>query len=219
MSKKDKETKDNGAVATQTPERVVMTPELAKTFSDEELASTTKALEAKADEMAKDITTKKYPLAVTDEKTLRNLIKYFEKNVKWNHKSLPTYITVYHGLKDSLKIEKGQKSVDADGNVHLNGSVISGIYQILLLVEGEGYFTAKEYLTILTEVGGGVTKAMQDLTNDNQKLRDLHTELVHLDDEATARHHGIKVEDTKEAKANSAVETEVQPDEKGEKGN
>jgi hypothetical protein len=199
MGKKNlKVVKDEEVVETQatvesapdvTPEYNFISTEDAKAYSDDELNAKIEELENVAESWGNEMKTKKYRVKVESIKNAKSLLKYLEKNVKWAHNSLPSYIAVCHGLKDAI-INEG---VSEEGFIHLGATPVGMIYQTMLQVTGTGYFEAKEYLRILTEVGGGISDAMKELADDNTQLRNIHTDLSTLDTEKMARSQGIEV--------------------------
>ena len=68
----------------------------------------------------------------------------------------------------------------------------------LLTFKGKGYESAKKYLTLLTKVGGPISEAMKDLADDNEYFRNLHSDLVTIEQVQEARKHGITVEKMQE---------------------
>lgn len=187
---KDETPVETQATIEETPvqEFVPATTEDAKALSDEALDAKILELEAEATSFGNEMQVKKYKVNVGSFKNARNLLKFLEKNVKWAHNSLPGYIAVCHGLKDAIKA-----GVSEDGFVGLGASPVGMIYQQMLQVTGTGYFKAREYLTILTEVGGGISEAMKQLADDNEMLRNIHTDLATYDTEKMARAQGIEV--------------------------
>jgi hypothetical protein len=169
-------------------EFVPVTTEDAKVLTDEQLEAKILELETEATSFGNEMQVKKYQVNVGSLKNARSLLKFLEKNVKWAHNSLPGYIAVCHGLKDAIKV-----GVSEDGFIGLGASPVGMIYQQMLQVTGTGYFEAKEYLTILTEVGGGISESMKELADDNTKLRNIHTDLATYDTEKMARAQGIEV--------------------------
>lgn len=160
----------------------------AKALSDEALNAKIAELEATAQSFGSEMQTKKYKVNVGSLKNAKGLLKFLEKNVKWAHNSLPGYIAVCHGLKDAIK-----EGVSEDGFIGLGASPVGTIYQQMLQVIGTGYFEAREYLTLLTEVGSGISEAMKDLADDNEQLRNIHSDLATYDTELMARTQGIEV--------------------------
>jgi len=187
---KDETPVETQATVEQAPvqEFVPVSTEDAKVLTDEALEAKITELEAEAESFGNEMIAKKYKVNVGTLKNARSLHKFLEKNVKWAHNSLPGYIAVCHGLKDAIKA-----GVSEDGFIGLGASPVGMIYQQMLQVTGTGYFEAREYLTILTEVGSGISESMKELADDNTKLRNIHTDLATYDTEKMARAQGIEV--------------------------
>jgi len=180
---------ESTVVPQEKPEYVFLDSEDIKKYSDEEIDAKIAELETVAESKGNEMKTKKYQVQVGDLKNARLLYKFLEKNVAWSHNTLPGYVSVIHNLKDAINA-----GVTEDGFIGLNAGPVGQIYQIMLQVTGKGYFEAKDYLKVLTEVGGGISEAMKDLADDNTDLRNVHTDLSTLDTEKTARSQGIQVE-------------------------
>ena len=168
-----------------------------KKLSDNELDKMVTDLNKVAEEHAKMMEAKLYPVHMETQNKASNLKNFIEKEANWDHKSVPNLVAMCYGLKESVKV-----GVDEDGFIHLNARVVNNIYQFLLSFTGKGYQDAKKYLKLLTEVGGPISEAMKIFADDNQLFRDIHTDLATIDTEQTARKQGIEVTpttDTKEA--------------------
>lgn len=180
---------ESTVVTEEKPEYQFLNSEDVKSYSDEEIDAKIAELETVAESKGNEMKNKKYQVKVDDLKNARGLYKFLEKNVSWNHQSLPGYVSVIHNLKEAINA-----GISESGCIGLNAGPVGQIYQLMLQVSGKGYFEAKDYLKILTEVGGGISEAMKELADDNTDLRNIHTDLSTLDTEKTARSQGIKVE-------------------------
>lgn len=173
---------------TQQPEYVFLTTEEIKSFSDELIADKIKEIGTIANTIGEEFKSKLYPINIGTPKTLKGLLSFLEHDAKWTHRNVPHLVAVYHGLKDALK-----EGVDENGNIFAKSLVIENVYQMLLAVEGVGYFNAKKYLTILTESGGAISESMRLLHDEQQLFTNYHTDLAALDTEQMARLQGIEV--------------------------
>jgi hypothetical protein len=70
-----------------------------------------------------------------------------------------------------------------------------------LKTEGVGFFAVRDYMSLLTLTGEGISNAMRMMVEDQNTLKSIHVNLSVLDDETNARAMGIQV-------AESVVETE-----------
>lgn len=189
------------------PEYVLLTAEEASKYTDEELAAKLKDLEEKSTKIGEEFKSKLYPVKVENIKNTKSLIEFLEKDAKWNHRNVPHLVACHHGFKEGLKA-----GIDVDGNVFVKSIVIENIYNMLLSVEGNGFFEAKRYLTILTEIGGAISEAMKLLHDEQALFTNYHTDLATLDNEQTARSQGIKVEINVPVDLNTIEQTEETKD-------
>ena len=163
----------------------------AKELSDEELKAEYEKHEKMANEFGKLLQTKGYAIKLDDIKDAKSLLKHLEKNVKWTHSDAPLFIAVYQKLKDAIAA-----GLNESNELILDGPALNSLYQLLLKSEGVGYFTVRDYISLLTTVGEGISNAMRKLSNDQAQLRTIHTNLSAIDDETAARQMGIQVEET-----------------------
>lgn len=164
--------------------------------SDEDLQAKLDELDKEQEEYGKHMVKKTYAVKVGSQSNLTALKKWIEKEVKWNHKTVPTLVSMYDGLKKAL-----EAGVDEDGNAHLPSVVVANVYQYLLTFEGTGFINAKKYLTLLTKVGGPISESMKELADDNQHFRNLHSDMATIDQVLQARKQGIKVSEVEEGES------------------
>jgi hypothetical protein len=162
-----------------------------KELSDEELKAEFEKHEKMANEFGKLLQTKGYAIKLDDIKDAKSLLKHLEKNVKWTHSDAPLFIAVYQKLKDAIAA-----GLNESNELYLDGPALNSLYQLLLKSEGVGYFAVRDYISLLTTVGEGISNAMRKLSNDQAQLRTIHTNLSAIDDETAARQMGIQVEET-----------------------
>ena len=162
-----------------------------KELSDEELKAEFENHEKMANEFGKLLQTKGYAIKLDDIKDAKSLLKHLEKNVKWTHSDAPLFIAVYQKLKDAIAA-----GLNESNELYLDGPALNSLYQLLLKSEGVGYFAVRDYISLLTTVGEGISNAMRKLSNDQAQLRTIHTNLSVIDDETAARQMGIQVEET-----------------------
>jgi len=172
----------------EAPLYVFLTTDELKAMSDKQLSEKSKSLEEISNKIGEEFASKLYPIKIGTAKTLRGLLSFLENDAKWTHRNVPHLVAVYHGLKDALKV-----GIDEAGNIFVKSLVIENVYQMLLAVEGIGYFNAKKYLTILTESGGAISDAMKVLHDEQALFSNYHTDLAAIDTEQVARTQGIQV--------------------------
>jgi hypothetical protein len=193
MAKKKKEQE----VAAETNADVKMTLLQSidvKDYSEDFLNSEQERHSKLANEFGNLLKTKSYAVKVDDIKDAKSLLKHLEKNVKWNHSDAPVFIAAYQKLKEAIS-----KGLDEKGDLLIEGPALNGIYQILIKTEGVGYYEVRDYMSLLANVGQGLSDGMRALMEDQNELRNIHTNLSTLDNECAARSMGIKVEELEQA--------------------
>jgi hypothetical protein len=165
----------------------------AKEMSDDVLKAEQQRYSDMADKFGQLTKTKKYGIKFDDIKDAKALLKHFEKNVKWTHAEAPLFVAAYQKLKDAVA-----EGLSEQNELLIDGPALNGIYQILLKTEGVGFFAVRDYMSLLTMSGEGITNAMRNMIEDQNTLKNIHTNLSTLDDEVNARHMGIEVESVEE---------------------
>jgi hypothetical protein len=165
----------------------------AKEMSDDVLKAEQQRYSDMADKFGQLTKTKKYGIKFDDIKDAKTLLKHFEKNVKWTHAEAPLFVAAYQKLKDAIT-----EGLSEQNELLIDGPSLNGIYQILLKTEGVGFFAVRDYMSLLTMTGEGITNAMRNMIEDQNTLKNIHTNLSTLDDEVNARHMGIEVESVEE---------------------
>ena len=187
-----KEIKMTPEVAKETVEEAVayvhLTTEDAKALNDKDLQAKVEEMAAEQTTMATEGLKKPYKLAFGDLAMAKRMQKHIEKTTKWTHATLGKLVAVQFGMKDAIKA-----GADEDGSISLTGSVVQNLYELVLKAEGVGYFSCKEHLTILTSTGEAISKAMKEVADDQQILRDIATDIATLETEQVAREQGIEV--------------------------
>ena len=169
----------------------------AKEMSDEVLKTEQERYNDMADKFGQLAKTKKYGIKFDDIKDAKSLLKHFEKNVKWTHAEAPLFVAAYQKLKDAVA-----QGLSEENELLIDGPALNAIYQILLKTEGVGFFAVRDYMSLLTQTGEGITNAMRNMLEDQNTLKNIHTNLSTLDDEVNARHMGIEVESVEEETQN-----------------
>jgi hypothetical protein len=167
----------------------------AKEMNDETLKSEQIRYNDMANKFGELLKTKKYGVKFDDIKDAKTLLKHFEKNVKWTHAEAPLFVAAYQKLKDAIT-----GGLNENGELPIDGPALNGIYQILLKTEGVGFFAVRDYMSLLTLTGEGISNAMRMMVEDQNTLKSIHVNLSVLDDETNARQMGIEVENLEEVK-------------------
>jgi hypothetical protein len=167
----------------------------AKNYSDEFLKEEQIKYNTMANEFGELLKVKKYTVACDDLKDAKSLLKHLEKNVKWTHADAPLFMAVYQKLKEAVAVGLNEQSC-----ILLDAPALNGLYQLLLKTEGVGYQEVRNYMTLLTLTGEGISNAMRAMVEDQNHLKNIHTNLSVLDDEVNARQLGIQVEEFNQEK-------------------
>jgi hypothetical protein len=167
----------------------------AKNYSDEFLKEEQIKYNTMANEFGELLKVKKYTVACDDLKDAKSLLKHLEKNVKWTHADAPLFMAVYQKLKEAVAVGLNEQSC-----ILLDAPALNGLYQLLLKTEGVGYQEVRNYMTLLTLTGEGISNAMRTMVEDQNHLKNIHTNLSVLDDEVNARQLGIQVEEFNQEK-------------------
>jgi hypothetical protein len=167
----------------------------AKNYSDEFLKEEQIKYNTMANEFGELLKVKKYTVACDDLKDAKSLLKHLEKNVKWTHADAPLFMAVYQKLKEAVAVGLNEQSC-----ILLDAPALNGLYQLLLKTEGVGYQEVRNYMTLLTLTGEGISNAMRVMVEDQNHLKNIHTNLSVLDDEVNARQLGIQVEEFNQEK-------------------
>lgn len=158
-------------------------------MTDAEIQEKIEELNKAQEDHGKLLQTKMYAVKIESQANLNLIKKWMTKDVEWEHSTVPTLVAVYDGLKRAI-----EAGVDKDGNAYMSTLVVGHLYQYLLTFKGKGYETARAYLTLLTKVGGPISEAMKELADDNEHFRNLHQDIVTLEQVVDARQLGITVE-------------------------
>jgi hypothetical protein len=167
----------------------MITPLDAKEMSIETLKSEQDRYNKMANEFGELTKTKKYTVAFDDIKDAKSLFKHLEKNVKWTHADAPLYVAAYTKLKDAIA-----EGLNDSNELLIDGPALNAVYQLLLKTEGVGFHSVRDYMSLLTNTGEGISNAMRKMIEDQNTLKGIHTNLSVLDDETNARAMGIQVE-------------------------
>jgi hypothetical protein len=179
------------------PEQIEMVkPSDAKEMSDETLKSEQERYNKMANEFGELLKTKKYGVQFDDIKDAKSLLKHLEKNVKWTHADAPLFVAAYQKLKEAIA-----EGLNESNEMPIDGPALNAIYQLLLKTEGVGFFAVRDYMSLLTMTGEGISNAMRKMVEDQNTLKNIHVNLSTLDDETNARAMGIQVAESEPQQA------------------
>ena len=161
-----------------------------------------KELEEIASSVTKELNETEYPIKIENETYLKDLMKFVEKDIPWQHRNAILVVSLY----DELRSAKAT-GIDNEGNIWILGKDIAHLYNSLAQRTGEGFFSAKAHIRLVTAIGDTVSEAMKMVADDNQILRDLHTRLSALDkrlEDIAIAESGVQEENVEDVKTKSA---------------
>lgn len=171
----------------------------AETMTKEDILTEVKELEEVATTQTSQLAETEYPIKIENEQYLKELLKFVEKDLPWQHRNAALLVSLYSELKQA-KVTK----IDEDGNIWILGKDIAHLYNSLAQRAGTGFFEARTHVRLVTIIGETVSDSMKMVADDNQILRDIHTRLTELDarkQEIDIEESGVKEEDVEKTKA------------------
>ena len=139
------------------------------------------ALEAKADELQRKAAEELFSINLDDRKQVKTLMEHLNKGYTWKTNNAAVVVSLYDQLK---KQNKELLNSDAEETIiNLRGHELNALYQALLTVEGVGIENARKFITMLTNVGESVSKAMAKLAELNSEISETHKELAEIQEQ------------------------------------
>ena len=168
----------------------------------EDLKAERTELEGKVTELAKENAAMIFNVEVEDVSMIKTIQDHLNKGYTWETKNAAIVVTLF----DRLKAERSRIKKEMDGLVagdyaitlELKAYELNGLYQALLNVKGTGVENARKFVKMLTMVGESVTNAMNELTESNKEISEMHVRLRDLDTNITAMENTEEVEPTLE---------------------
>jgi hypothetical protein len=158
-----------------------------------------KELEELAGKLQAELAETEYPVKIENDTYLKELIKFVEHDIPWQHRNAALVVSVYQELKSAKAT-----GIDKDGFIWILGKDIATIYNSLAQRTGAGFFQARVHIRLVTVIGETISEAMKLVADDNQSLRDIHTRLSELDkrlQEIAIEESGVEEENIEEVKA------------------
>ena len=124
-----------------------------------------------------------FKVRIEDIAMIKTIQDHLKKGYTWETKNAAIVVTLFDRLKaERARLRKELKNNEkADLNLELKAYELNGLYQALLNVRGTGVENARKFVRMLTLVGESVTNAMNELTESNKKISDLHVKLRDID--------------------------------------
>lgn len=167
----------------------------------EDLKTERTELEGKVTELAKANAAMIFNVEVEDVSMIKTIQDHLNKGYTWETKNAAIVVTLFDRLKaerSRIKKELETASDDYKVTLELKAYELNGLYQALLNVQGTGVESARKFVKMLTMVGESVTNAMNELTESNKEISEMHVRLRDLDTNITAMENTEEVEPTLE---------------------
>ena len=107
-------------------------------------------------------------------------MKFLEKEADWGHTTATGLIMLYSNLKEQQPIVREK---DWNGIIKLRGTSISIFWTMITSMKGKGFFTARDFVEMMAAFGQDLSKVVGKVHEDNQALRENHTNMSELDKE------------------------------------
>jgi hypothetical protein len=134
-------------------------------------------LAVEIDALQTEAAEKRFEITFDNVKAIKTVQEHLNKGYTWKTQNAAVVVSLY----DQFKTQGKNLTADSDPVISLRGHELNALYQALLNVEGTGIENARRFITMLTQIGEAVGKAMQDLSTMNTTLNDMHAELAEID--------------------------------------
>jgi len=162
----------------------------------EDLRSQINELDVKATELQQASATREFNLTVTDSTELKQILKLIDKSYTWQSKNAALAVHVYDSIKEANK----NAEVTEEGlELSLSATIMTGLYNIMLNIEGQGVESARSFVRVLTNVGAQVTSALNVLSEDNKEIQELHAQIHELEQQLEAEENEVSEQIEEEA--------------------
>jgi|TARA_R110001592_G_scaffold177378_3_gene417706 hypothetical protein len=145
-----------------------------------EIIADKKAALAKNEELLRALQTNEYDIPVGSAKLYKQIMKFLEKEADWGHTTATGLIMLYSNLKEQQPIVREK---DWNGIIKLRGTSISIFWTMITSMKGKGFFTARDFVEMMAAFGQDLSKVVGKVHEDNQALRENHTNMSELDKE------------------------------------
>jgi len=149
-------------------------------------------LDKKATKLQVESTTQNFTLNITDRTEFDTVLDLINNDYTWQSKSAALTVHVY----DSVKEAANEATITEGGiELQIKATIMSGLYNILLNVEGKGVENARTFTKLLTNLGAQITEAMNKLAKDNEEIQAIHVELSELEQKLTQNETSEQIEE------------------------
>tara|TARA_Y100000389_G_scaffold76281_1_gene72916 strand:- start:1296 stop:1835 length:540 start_codon:yes stop_codon:yes gene_type:complete len=143
-----------------------------------------KAREAELDkineDLIKEMQVREYEIDFKTKKVFDRLLKFLEKDAPWGHTTATGLIMLYHNLREAKELVKEK---EFKGLIPVRSTSVTILWQMVTKMTGTGFYEAKSFVELMANVGESLSEAVQKVQEDNQALRDNHSELALLQQE------------------------------------
>ena len=144
---------------------------------------------------------KGYP---TGRKSYNQLMTYLNERVEWTAKTAAQLMVLVSNMKENAA---HVKSKDFDNVIKLRSSNVLVLYHsILENMSGNGFNTAKDFLTVWANCGQSITNAVREVHKAHESTRELGTKLNLIEDEFNKSFDDLPQEDVMTTKEEVAPE-------------
>lgn len=148
-------------------------------------------LEGKAASKQEELAKRTYSVDFESHSNIKRVLDHLNKDVAWTIKNAAMLVNLHDSLKDektrltiAANLAKGEKRELTESEVatvQLTALNLNTLYQALTSVQSHGIESARNYTRLLTNVGGQITTAMQQMAEANKEIQSIHVELAEVD--------------------------------------
>jgi hypothetical protein len=150
--------------------------------SKDQLIATRVEVENEVNEKQEQLAKATYSVDFENVSNITAILKQIDKSYQWSIKNAALVIN----LHDTLKVNKVaiQKAGDLPV-VELGAYDLNTLYQVLTNINGTGIESARTFTKLLTNVGAQITTAMEEMSDANKEVQEIHVALAELDAKIT----------------------------------
>lgn len=127
------------------------------------------------EDLIKEMQEREYEIDFKTKKVFDKLLKFLEKDAPWGHTTATGLIMLYHNLREAKELVKEK---DFKGLIPIRSTSVTILWQMVTKMTGSGFYEAKSFVELMANVGESLSNAVQKSQDDNQALRDNHSELA-----------------------------------------
>ena len=162
----------------------------------EDLRTQINELEVQATKLQEASATREFNLTVTDSTELKQILKFIDKSYTWQSKNAALAVHVYDSIKEA---NRNAEVTEGGLDLTLSATIMTGLYNILLNIEGQGVESARSFVRVLTNVGEQVTNALNVLGEDNKEIQELHSKIHELEQQLAEQENEVSEQIEEEA--------------------